>query len=455
MKKALRVFSTILAILFIFSTAPFISSASAVRIERDYFDNQYAPTSVCNTAEEFWSLFESMLRAHESRIELSVPSNIDEITKNRPRDVYDTFFFEFDNGSLKWQVISYAECVAIRGYEYTTYVFDRITYRNTLEEIERAHAIAKHIVEDLRLEQINSFDKMDKIAAYVRNNWSYDFTLGNETALSVFETGNGTCLGLTMAVQLLLDEAGIESRTIQGTFKNDLYVTHIWLIVNLNGYWYSIEPTAMKAPGLYLANNFDNYSLRSEYQSEAFTSMYPLSPVSYTQANVLPNEIAKLFRDGVLPVEFAKDMDAITTRSDAIAILVNMAEAFKQSSLENNGSPFTDIAGSAFESQIEKAYTAAFIKGTSLETFSPSNTVTREQFAVMAANVYSALTDTEIVGNTAYSDVSSYARAAVSVALRLGWMKAEGNDGIFAASMTMTREEVATTVVAILKTLSV
>lgn len=66
----------------------------------------------------------------------------------------------------------------------------------------------------------------------------------NQTIYSVFVHRHSVCTGIAKATQYLLKLLGIESRLVFGKMNNsEKDSRHCWLIVNIDGQWYHLDPT--------------------------------------------------------------------------------------------------------------------------------------------------------------------------------------------------------------------
>jgi hypothetical protein len=77
----------------------------------------------------------------------------------------------------------------------------------------------------------------------------------------------------------------------------------------------------------------------------------------------------------------------VLIRQQTATMLVNVMEQTSGMSLISGYSPFTDIAGSVHEENIEKGYLHEVIAGYPDKTFRPTQNVTREQFVTLLVNV--------------------------------------------------------------------
>ena len=119
------------------------------------------------------------------------------------------------------------------------------------------------------------FEKELYLHDYVCDNTIYDettFETTGHTAHSSLLDGRTVCEGYARAVQLLLDEVGIENYLITGEASDsngaDL---HMWNIVKINGYYYHLDPTwndgaFTDEQGYFYFNVPDTYIMRTHSQ---------------------------------------------------------------------------------------------------------------------------------------------------------------------------------------------
>jgi hypothetical protein len=263
--------------------------------------NSSAP--VHTTAQAFYDDLAAQLMRHEPEITVTCVNTVAEIASLQSAlDVLSNFKVLHKYGNYIW-LMAKRKYKLLRGNNTVTLYLYEIKYASTLQEDDWAREEAKHIAGELKLSGLNDFDKTDKIRSYMKTNWNYDKTGINNTAYSLFKTGKGTCLASVLAMQMLLEEAEIESKSVSGAFKSGK-VLHVWLLVKLNGWWYSVETIApTDGKYLYLNDMGLRYDPSREYKEKAFTDSYPMSPLSYKEISKLDGKTRKLFKDGVISAE--------------------------------------------------------------------------------------------------------------------------------------------------------
>ena len=137
---------------------------------------------------------------------------------------------------------------------------------------------------------------------------------------------------------------------------------------------------------------------------------------------------------GLLTESVMKDYVRALTREEFCELVVNMYEKRVGSSITSSANPFTDTSNP----MIIKAYSIGIVNGTSAATFSPTNSVTREQAAIMLVNtirkmeelrgvqIYTGYTDTLPFQDS--DQISSWALDAMKVAYANGLMAGDGTN---------------------------
>ena len=184
-----------------------------------------------------------------------------------------------DNGFIRWGYKSGSVRITKRS-ETTTYEY-RINYHSTKAQDNAARKLANAVVDKWEVEKLTDFEKMDKIKSYISDNWRYDDTLESMTAHSTLTSGTATCLGFTMAGQLLLDSMGIPSQTVHGRVSG-VDAHHIILLVKLGDWWYTFDPSelAREKPvnTSYLQQSYRSiFTPEAEYLTDAFRNAYPMN----------------------------------------------------------------------------------------------------------------------------------------------------------------------------------
>ncbi|MGO4546447.1 S-layer homology domain-containing protein [Paenibacillus sp. 2TAB23] len=103
---------------------------------------------------------------------------------------------------------------------------------------------------------------------------------------------------------------------------------------------------------------------------------------------------------------------------------------------------FSDIAGHWGEAMIKQAVENGIVSGYPNDTFKPNRNVTRAEFAVMLMNTLKPQGEGAKLNFTDGADIGAWAQAAISLAVREGWMNGY-DDGSFRPSAEIMRAEMA------------
>ncbi|MGG4131166.1 S8 family serine peptidase [Paenibacillus illinoisensis] len=145
--------------------------------------------------------------------------------------------------------------------------------------------------------------------------------------------------------------------------------------------------------------------------------------------------------------ETAFDPQGQTTRAEFAALIVRTL------GLEAKGNelPFGDVSKDAwYVDSVAAAYQAGLVQGVSSDTFAPTQTISRQEMAVLMMRAYeyqSQTNDTQSAdaGYTDEANIASWAKEAVAKAAELGVMKGS-TGGKFKPQDSATRAETAQTV---------
>lgn len=134
------------------------------------------------------------------------------------------------------------------------------------------------------------------------------------------------------------------------------------------------------------------------------------------------------------------------TRAEFAHMLVTVYERVKNTTASTKATKFKDIEGHLFETDIIKAYNLGFTNGTSTTTFSPNNSLTRQEAVKMLCTFLTKMRSITIpqrvTSMTYYSDVASiqdWAAPYVAYAYNENIMKGSGTQ--FLPNSQLSREQ--------------
>lgn len=127
----------------------------------------------------------------------------------------------------------------------------RVKLRYTIDK-KRCEKITKQIedviMHDFRLlytQNLSAQEKVMYIYKWIAIYCNYNIhSAHNQTIYSVFVHRHSVCTGIAKAAQHLLKLVGIECKLVFGKMNNsEKDSRHCWLIINLEGQWYHLDPT--------------------------------------------------------------------------------------------------------------------------------------------------------------------------------------------------------------------
>ena len=166
------------------------------------------------------------------------------------------------------------------------------------------------------------------------------------------------------------------------------------------------------------------------------------------------NELERAQQKNLIPtVLYDKDMTGNITRAEFASVAVRLYEEWTGTTAPAPTSPFTDIAGNASKTDIQKAAYLGITNGTSDTTFDPNTNITREQLAAMLTRVYKKVNDPNwtLANDDFYLDISGvktfaddskiydYAKSSVYFMAKHKIINGIGNN-LFAPKATTSQE---------------
>lgn len=206
--------------------------------------------NLVDSYEEYYSIVKEALDNYESTVTLTV--------KNQDKDLINENVFDKALESNPLGGAGYKCHINIEplGSSKTTVKFEFI-YPEPREELlkkaEEVRAKVKSIVASEVKPGMKDYEKEKVLHDYIVNNCKYDeryFTdnMPDESysAYGLFSNGVAVCQGYAVAMNLLLEEAGIESMLITGEGyyeETGETMSHAWNLVKIGGEYYHLDPT--------------------------------------------------------------------------------------------------------------------------------------------------------------------------------------------------------------------
>lgn len=202
------------------------------------------------TYKEYYSIVEEALNNYESSVTVGV-ENYD--TKIFSDEVYHK---ALENSPLATPGFSCTISTEKLGGT-TTMVSFQFQYPESrqvlLKKDKEVRAKVKEIVAEVTTSDMKDYEKEKALHDYLVKNCRYDERLYTNnmpeesyTAYSALINGVAVCQGYAIAMNLLLEEAGIESMIITGygwVEENKTYISHGWNLVKIQGDYYHLDPT--------------------------------------------------------------------------------------------------------------------------------------------------------------------------------------------------------------------
>lgn len=180
------------------------------------------------------NVIEQTIRSHHPSVDVDksiTEDNVYHAICQVMRDNPDIFWF-----SHQWR---YSQSEAIVRFRYTI-------------DKERSAKIKKQIEDvvdnDFKLDYVRTLPVLEQVMyvyKWIALYCNYDIhSAHNQTIYSVFVHRHSVCTGIAKAAQYLLKRLGVESRLVFGKMNNSEEESrHCWLIVNIEGRFYHLDPT--------------------------------------------------------------------------------------------------------------------------------------------------------------------------------------------------------------------
>ena len=274
---------------------------------------------------------------------------------------------------------------------------------------------------------------------------------GNESSMALTKDGKLYTWGYGEYGQLGSGKSEI-SRSKPGQLTNSSMGT-IWnlvsgvyhnMIVNESGYLYawgrnrdgqvaSSQNTNVVTP----TRSMTAVSTKSDYSTGVLNEL----------SSWALEEATGLYATGLVPPMLWHNYQSNITRAEFAHLLVSVYEQVKGTTVTpSRNADFTDIKGHQLEQDILKAFQLNLVSGTSATTFSPNNSITRQEAAKMLCSFVAKMKGTTIPTKAQslsyYSDASSIAEwAAPYVAYAHQNDIMQGSQGKFSPLATFTHEQ--------------
>ena len=180
------------------------------------------------------TIIEESIRSHNSELQLFPrikENDVYHAIRQVMRDNPDIFWF-----SHQWR---YSRDDAKAHFRYTIDEKHSQKIRAQIDDV---------VQNDFKLDYVHSLSVKEQVMYVYKWIALYcNYTIHsahNQTIYSVFVHRHSVCTGIAKAAQYLLKLLGIESRLVFGKMNNSAEDSrHCWLVVNIEGQWYHLDPT--------------------------------------------------------------------------------------------------------------------------------------------------------------------------------------------------------------------
>jgi len=177
---------------------------------------------------------------------------------------------------------------AIKSYRYSSTsdgsnatVTVRVAYWENAAQFAYVQAKTEQIAASIFTKGMNDHQKVKAVHDWVLLHVAYDRTLRKHSAYDALASGQTVCQGYASLTYLLLKEAGVTARIVEGTVTTG---SHAWNLVKLDGKWYHLDTTFDDPVPDEKGRTEYGYYLLSDGQIRAdhkWTLTYPAADTSY------------------------------------------------------------------------------------------------------------------------------------------------------------------------------
>lgn len=177
----------------------------------------------------------------------------------------------------------------VSGIWYGTYAVLEFsqTYLTTAAQEAYVDATVPVILSGLSLDEKSTYGKIKAIHDYIIRNVDYDYSLSKYSAYEGLFSKKTVCNGYALMMYKMLMDAGVPVRKINGMgVSGGKSESHAWNIAKIGQCWYNIDATwddSYDQTRCFLKNNaaFSDHIRESMYNTSAYNSAHPMSPVNF------------------------------------------------------------------------------------------------------------------------------------------------------------------------------
>lgn len=207
-------------------------------------------STMAKSYEEYYDIVEVNIKEYESEFNVTIKKyNENEDYENVINEVID------NNQELGGVCLGYN--YSIERFGNTANIYFDVNYSHSKEELlsrdKELKSKVKQIVKNTIKSNMKDYEKEKVLHDYIVKNCEYDeryytdtIPMESYTAYGVLIKGIGVCQGYAVAMNMLLEEAGIESIIITGEvfdYNTSKYDGHAWNLVKLDDEYYHLDST--------------------------------------------------------------------------------------------------------------------------------------------------------------------------------------------------------------------
>lgn len=202
----------------------------------------------------------------------------DATIKNNIKSLFSDIFSSDDY--LHYSTKTYG--VTIYGITGNLSIKFNFSYWESKEQSDFVESKVTEVLNEIITPEMNDYQKERAIHDWIITNVAYDISLGQHSAYAALVSPYKTvCQGYSLLAYKMLNEAGIETRIIEGKAGGQ---NHSWVLVNLDGVYYHLDPTWNDPiPDVKGRIKYDYYNLTDEEIkiNHSWTKPYPKAETSF------------------------------------------------------------------------------------------------------------------------------------------------------------------------------
>ncbi|MCM3748730.1 hypothetical protein M3223_15365 [Paenibacillus pasadenensis] len=239
-------------------------------------DEKTAPQSETDSRSALVNGLAEGFQQRQTKFELSFQGEHEKLVDLMPELVQQGLFQE---DYTAYVLKSYA--YKIRSANGKSSISMTAEYRETLEQSAAVAKRSKAMLKELLDPGMDDEEKVRAIHDWIVRHVRYDESLSRYTAYEALTLRSAVCQGYALLVYRMLNDAGIETRIVEGTVESG---DHAWNLVRLGGGWYHLDATwddPLPDRGNEVSHKYYLLSDSEMAKDHKWTKDYPEAPESY------------------------------------------------------------------------------------------------------------------------------------------------------------------------------